>query len=178
MPRTYHDHARSNGCVLLDTGSCQLCGALMERGVHECVEVLELGFGGLGLSEPADHIYRFLMVDAHALQHPELHGRWSEHFHLTRLRLIFEHDVSWSYAMSPRLSRVLDAYKAGVPEEVLVPPPPGARGEVTAADVRAHEEDPEACRAWIERWACSVHQAWAPSHARLDRLLSRALTQM
>ena len=174
MPRHYTNFAASRGIELAGEGLCQFCGAELERGVHECVEIFELGFGGLGLSAVEDHRYRFFLVDAHALQHPELHGRWSNHFHLARLRLIFEHGVAWTYADSPRLSAVLDVYKAGVPDQVLTPPAAGERGAITSAHVRAYEADAVECRAWIERWAESVHEAWSGEHATLDELVERA----
>ncbi|MFZ1806223.1 MAG: DUF5946 family protein, partial [Cyclobacteriaceae bacterium] len=87
--------AEKNGVVLLDKGKCQFCGAHTQRGIHECLEIFNLGFQDIDFSNTENHIYRFWIVDAHTLQHPEIHGRWNNHFHLTRLHLIFKYDVQW-----------------------------------------------------------------------------------
>lgn len=108
----YIDFAAKNGVVLQNTGSCQFCGAETERGVHECLEIFNLGFQQIDFSKSPNHLFRFLIVDAHTLQHPEIHGRWNNHFHLTRLHLIFEYRVQWNYALSPKLSDHLNQYKA------------------------------------------------------------------
>src|SRR5690606_26241095 len=81
------------------------------------------------------HLSRFLSVDAHALQHPEIHGRWSNHFHLTRLNLILDKKQHWDYKKSPRLSDYLNKYKLGRPNEVLAVPQPLERGTVTSKDL-------------------------------------------
>ena len=74
------------------------------------------------------HIFRFPIVDAHSLQHPELHGRGSSEFHLARLVAVLVGGVASECSDSPRLSTVLDAHKAGVPNQRLVPPRTGKRG--------------------------------------------------
>lgn len=78
--QSYGDFAAKHGLVLDDVGPCTFCGAVLDRSVNECMEIFELGFGGLNLTAPQDNVFRFFIVDAHALQHPELHGRWSSHF--------------------------------------------------------------------------------------------------
>ena len=40
----YIDLARKNGVTLLDNGKCQFCGANTQRGIHECLEIFNLGF--------------------------------------------------------------------------------------------------------------------------------------
>ena len=74
--------AAKNGITLLANGKCQFCGAHTQRGVHECVELFNVGFQHLDFSKKENHFYRFLIVDAHTLQHSEIHGRWNNHFHL------------------------------------------------------------------------------------------------
>ncbi|WP_424963752.1 DUF5946 family protein [Ekhidna sp.] len=120
----YIDLAKKNGVVLYDTGHCQFCGAATKRGVHECVEIFSLGFQQIDYSRTENHIYRFLSVDAHTLQHPEIHGRWNNHFHLTRLHLILRQQVMWNYKLSPELSDHLNRYKAQHMDEILNPPQP------------------------------------------------------
>jgi hypothetical protein len=173
--QSYVDFAAKNGVVLDDVGPCQFCGAVLDRSVHECMEIFELGFGGLDLASLQDHIFRFLIVDAHALQHPELHGRWSSHFHLARLVAVFDEGVSWGYSDSPRLSAALDTHKAGVPDERLVPPRTGERGTHTVSDVQAVRHDEAACKAEIRAWARSVHIAWASEHRKVLPVVQRFL---
>ena len=165
--QSYVDLATKNGVVLDDVGPCQFCGAVLDRSVHECMEIFELAFGGVDLTSPQDHIFRFFIVDAHALQHPELHGRWSNHFHLARLVTVFDEGVAWRYPDSPRLSAALDVHKAGVPDERLVPPGAGERGTHTVGDVQAVRDDEAACKAEIRAWASSVHDAWASEHEKV-----------
>ena len=87
----YIDKAKKNGVTLLGNGRCQFCDAETTRGIHECVEIFSLGFQMIDYSKIDNHLYRFLTVDAHTLQHPEIHGRWNNHFHLTRQHLIFKY---------------------------------------------------------------------------------------
>ncbi len=92
-------YCRKNGVTLQDTGPCQFCGADTKRGVHECLEIFNPGFQDIDYANLVNHVYRFLIIDAHTLQHPEIHGRWSNHFHLTRLHLIFKYSIKWSYSL-------------------------------------------------------------------------------
>lgn len=174
--QSYGDFAAKNGVVLADLGPCQFCGAALDRSVHECMEIFELGFGGLDLTSPEDHIFRFFIVDAHALQHPELHGRWSSHFHLARLVAVLDEGIVWRYSDSPRLSTALDAHKAGVPDERLVPPRTGERGAHTVSDVQAVRNDEAACKAGIRTWANSVHTAWADEYDKVLPVVRHFLT--
>ena len=173
--QSYLDVAAKNGVALDDVGPCQFCGAALDRSVHECMEIFELGFGGLDLTSPQDHYVRFFIVDAHALQHPELHGRWSSHFHLARLVTVFDEGVVWRYRDSPTLSAALDVHKAGVPDERLVPPRAGQRGTHTVCDVQAVRDDEAACKAEIRAWARSVHAAWATEHEKVLPVVRRFL---
>jgi hypothetical protein len=173
--QNYVEFAAKNGVVLDDVGPCQFCGAVLDRSVHECMEIFELGFGGLDLTSPQDHIIRFFIVDAHALQHPELHGRWSSHFHLARLVAVLDEDVVWRYSDSPKLSAALDVHKTGVPHERLVPPRIGERGTHTVADVQAIRDDESACKTEIRAWARSVHAAWASEHDKVLPVVQRFL---
>ena len=64
------DQAAKNGVALLDTGICQFCGADYQRGIYECMENYNNGLLYFNFSDIDNHLYRFLSVDAHALQHP------------------------------------------------------------------------------------------------------------
>jgi Family of unknown function (DUF5946) len=129
------NQASKNGVILLNEGKCQFCGADYQKGIYECMENYNQGLEILDFNNPEYHISRFLSVDAHALQHPEIHGRWSNHFHLTRLYLIFEKRVKWDYKKSPLLSSYLNEYKVSRPNEFLIPPKSMERGNLTAKDL-------------------------------------------
>ena len=164
----YRDFAEKNGVRLLDTGPCQFCGAQTKRGIHECLEIFHLSFQTNNSID--QHLYRFLIVDAHALQHPEIHGRWSNHFHLCRLHLIFKHGVKWTYAMSPKLSDYLNAYKQGNEDEYLIPPDIQQRGTITSTQILNCSSDEQMCKALIEKWAKEVYVSWQSNHQKADAI--------
>ncbi len=164
----YTDFAEKNGVILKDTGPCQFCGAQVKRGVHECLEIFNFGFSGVDYNSLENLQYKFFVVDAHTLQHPEIHGRWNNHFHLTRLTLTLRKNVQWRYQDSPRLSDILKAYKQSHPHEVLSPPTIGARGGVTTSDVLAVQDDSEACKKKIIKWAETVYESWQAYHQTVD----------
>lgn len=165
----YVDLAAKNGVKLLDKGKCQFCGANTMRGIHECLEIFNLGFG-IDFSAPKNHIYRFFIVDAHTLQHPEIHGRWNNHFHLTRLHLIFRYDIKWTYKLSPRLSDYLNRYKIDRQNEYLVPPEIGKRGKITTTDIQAKHQNTAECKSLIKRWAQEIYDAWTDHHGIVDKI--------
>ena len=168
----YIDIANKNGVTLKGEGSCQFCGASTTRGVHECLEIFNLGFQTINFSEEANHLYRFLIVDAHTLQHPEIHGRWNNHFHLTRLHLILKYEVRWSYQLSPMLSNYLNQYKATRQDEYLQVPAGLKRGEITTTDVLSRSQDEEGCKLAIHDWAREVYHVWSDSHSIVDEIAS------
>ncbi|TRX59458.1 hypothetical protein FNH22_09870 [Fulvivirga sp. M361] len=168
--QNYIDLARKNGITLLDTGRCQFCGANTIKGVHECVEIFNLGFQSLDYSKAENHIYRFISVDAHTLQHPEIHGRWNNHFHLLRLHLIFRYHMAWNYELSPKLSDYLNAYKIDKQHEFLTPPAISKRGHITTTDVLSHSESASACKEMIKKWGQEVYQSWGNYHILVDEI--------
>jgi hypothetical protein len=115
------------------------------------------------------HISRFLSVDAHALQHPEIHGRWSNHFHLTRLNLILDKKQTWDYKKSPMLSDYLNAYKLERPNEFLLIPNPLNRGKITAKDL-IHLTTANECVDLIKEWADEVYHSWSSSHSLVSQI--------
>ncbi len=166
----YIQFAQKNRVQLIDSGPCQFCGAKTKRGIHECLEIFNLGFQEIDYSLIENHIYRFLIVDAHTLQHPEIHGRWNNHFHLSRLHLILAHNVTWTYDLSSRFSDYLKSYKVGKEHEYLTPPPVLERGHLTTTDILANSHNQDACKAIIRLWARDVYQAWGNSHPIVDSL--------
>ena len=166
----YIEFAQKNGVILKGHGACQFCGAPTQRGIHECLEVFNMGFEGVDLSNPSNHKYRFFIVDAHTLQHPEIHGRWNNHFHLTRLHLIFEYKLKWSYFLSPKLSDHLNTYKSKHPNEYLSPPPPGNRGTINSLVVQQRPSSPEETKQLVLEWAQEVYHMWQNHHRTVDKI--------
>ncbi len=166
----YISFAEKNGVTLFDKGACQFCGAKTTCGVHECLEIFNLGFEHLDFAKPESHRYRFLIVDAHALQHPEIHGRWSNHFHLSRLHLIFKYHIKWTYNLSPQLSDLLNKYKNQQKEEFLTPPEVLKRGEITSKEVKESSGNELNCKTMIEKWASETYKAWVAHHQVVDAI--------
>ena len=161
--------AHKNGVTLLSTGKCQFCGGAYQRGIFECMENYNSGNDFLNFNNVENHLFIFLSVDAHALQHPEIHGRWNNHFHLTRLHLILEKNINWDYKTSPILSDYLNEYKAVRPNEFLNPPTALNRGIITTKDfltVTTAEE----CMKLIKKWAEEVYIAWKENHVIVSQI--------
>ncbi|MBS9461284.1 hypothetical protein KIM67_02590 [Flagellimonas sp. 389] len=169
----YISFAEKNGVTLDSEGSCQFCGAKTAKGVHECVEIFNLGFSMIDYSKKENHFYRFLAVDAHTLQHSEIHGRWNNHFHLTRQHLIFEYGVFWDYNLSALLSDCLKVYKTKNPNEVLIAPSLLQRGKSTVLDVKNNTVDEISCKKSIKTWGRDVYQVWNAYHQIVDVIAKR-----
>lgn len=168
--QNYIDVAAKNGVTLLAIGKCQFCGANTNRGIHECLEIFNLGFQNIDFSNVENHIFRFLIVDAHTLQHPEIHGRWNNHFHLSRLHLIFKYDIKWSYKLSPKLSDNLNRYKVNRPDEYLNPPEILERGKITTTDILEYSTNETECKGLIKKWALEVYSKWNAHHSVADTI--------
>ncbi|WP_422361903.1 DUF5946 family protein [Reichenbachiella sp.] len=166
----YIDLAEKNSVTLLDRGQCQFCGAKTKRGIHECLEIFNLGFQEINLSNIENHIYRFLIVDAHTLQHPEIHGRWNNHFHLSRLHLIFEYGIKWTYELSPKFSDYLNKYKVQKRDEYLTPPELLKRGNITTTDIKEKSTNERECKELIKEWALEVYEKWSVHHDIVDNI--------
>ncbi len=172
----FTDQAHKNGVTLLGNGKCQFCGADYQRGVFECMENYNSGLERIDFSNPENHTYRFLSVDAHALQHPEIHGRWSNHFHLTRLNLILDKKQIWDYKKSPMLSDYLNAYKLTRPEEFLSVPKSLERGNITAKELVSASTSTE-CFELIQKWADEVYDAWSSNHSLVSEIANGFLNR-
>jgi hypothetical protein len=163
------DQANKNGVTLLDKGICQFCGADLQGGVYECMDTYSKGLDILDLNNSIYYFPRFLSVDAHALQHPEIHGRWSNHFHLTRLNLIIERKVKWDYKKSPLLSNYLNEYKLNRPNEILIPPALLKRGKITTKDL-TKATTADACVELMKNWAEEVYHSWSSNHLLVSKI--------
>lgn len=125
---------------------------------------------GIDFAEPENHIYRFFIVDAHTLQHPEIHGRWNNHFHLSRLHLIFKYNINWTYQLSPKLSDHLNAYKVSRENEHLTVPEQLQRGSITSTDILKAVDNESECKILIKNWAMEVYKAWNTNHKIVDKI--------
>ncbi|PJA39300.1 hypothetical protein CO179_05525, partial [candidate division WWE3 bacterium CG_4_9_14_3_um_filter_39_7] len=74
-----NDFVSGSNLHIVQTGPCQLCGALVKNGINECFELFHhtLGLTHSNASYAKSHL---ILVDAHALQHSEVHGKTSNHF--------------------------------------------------------------------------------------------------
>ncbi|ASS49497.1 MAG: hypothetical protein A3D31_02730 [Candidatus Fluviicola riflensis] len=163
------DQAEKNGVTLLRVGQCQFCGADYQKGIYDCMDNYNKGLELLDFTNPEYQLSRFLSVDAHALQHPEIHGRWSNHFHLTRLNLILDKQQQWDYKKSPLLSDYLNNYKSIRPNELLNIPNPMERGIITSKHL-TKATTAEECVSLIKRWADEVYLAWNSNHSLVSQI--------
>lgn len=166
----YIELAHKNGITLLDSGKCQFCNAETQRGIRECLEIFSLGFENIDFNDRENQMYRFLLTDAHVLQHPEIHGRWNNHIHLTRLRLIFHYQLKWYYSMTIQLSAVLKQYKTDHQDEFLIPPAIGNRGSITTIDIAKAYDEGLDVRELIRDWAFEVYKSWKNHHGTVDEI--------
>jgi Family of unknown function (DUF5946) len=160
---------RKNGLEIRTTGRCQLCGSDTSHGISECFEMSAKVTNMIGHQSGVRELTVFLCVDSHALQHPEAHGRWSNHFHLTRLMLILDEKIQWSYRLSPLLSEILNAYKAGREEEIIQEPGIAERGLLTVSHVGAAASESEYVET-VWKWADTVYQAYTSGHEVAGRV--------
>jgi len=156
----YKEQAAKRNVVLKTEGGCQFCGAQVSGGVDECMEKFA-ELCGVEFSNPEYRKVHFLSVDAHALQHSEVHGKLNNRFHLLRLFLIFEQGTDWDFKKSPQLSTLLKQHQI---EDELVPPPLLKRGVLTVVDV-LKATNAEEHKAFVEKWSRSVYDSWKDYHA-------------
>ena len=160
--QNFREQARKNGVMIMDTGPCQFCGAAVTGGVEACLQLASAGENG-------DHAALqnsgtlFLAVDAHALQHAEIHGPWNNAIHLLRQHLMLERRIAWRYEKTPVLSNFLKDYRQRLDAKVPASPPLGQRGALTAADV-ARAATPDEYAALVRQWAEAVYAAFAAYH--------------
>jgi hypothetical protein len=166
----FRQQAVKNGVTLIGSGACQFCGAVVEHGVAECLDLLGELAGRVRKEREYGEVHLF-SVDAHALQHPEIHGRLNNHVHLLSLCLMIERGAS--SAMGTRKPAVEKFLALGREWPPLAPPAVGERGVLTVRDIAGAsvEQRPELARRWGEEvWeAWRAHQPWV--RRTLDRLM-------
>ena len=150
---------------------CHCCGARIREGLKGCCEMF-LDLCSLGYSHPEYRQAVFYGVDAHALQHPEIHGKKSSAGHLLRLHWIFERGQQ---ARSGRVPEWWQHYLECEEIPLLEPPGVGARGDVTIADV-TKADSPREYAAHVQYWAWSAYEAWRVHHDWAGETLSRVLS--
>lgn len=174
--KDFISQAEINGYSLNGVGDCQFCGAPFEKGIFDCVNQANHALEMFDFSDLAFHQYRFLSVDAHALQHPEIHGRWSNHFHLSRLHLILEKNLVWDYKTSPLLSHYLNQYKIKNENELLNVPPVLLRGEFNSKNLLEAKSALQLAEI-ILAWSKSVYLAWQANHDLVAKISEGFLNQ-
>lgn len=164
----YLSYAKKHGIELSTVGPCQFCGASVTGGVYECHENINHLCNTLNFINPKHYEARFLSVDAMALQHCELHGPWNNHIHLTRLFLIFEHQMVWDYSKTTQLSNIINTYKKNKSES-LAPPPLRQRGEITTSYLLETNAKKE-IMVRVKTWARSVFYAYKDHHQLVSKV--------
>jgi hypothetical protein len=138
--------------------TCPYCGAAIPDGDADC-QLLYAQFLYKLYSNPDYAAVAFLTVDAHALQHPEIHGYKNNAFHLLRLCWQLEFGGDALYDRGPRWLQVQFDGKVHVPRLE----PPTQRGAVTVADAMQAQTVPELA-ALVQQWGQAVWEAWSPYH--------------
>lgn len=175
--KSWQDQADKNGLKILTHGSCQLCGSSTKDGISECVTIASLINQKVDHKISVDKMTLFLSVDAHALQHPEIHGRWNNHFHLSRLNLILNKKVRWSYNLSPLLSTVLDTYKLEHQNELIIPSPPLQRGKTTVTDVEGSQSEDDYSEI-VYLWALQVYESYKSGRSIAEKVSTLFLEKL
>jgi len=151
--------AQKKGIKLKDYGRCQFCGSNIKGGVFECFDVfndLQIHFmDGSGVNQ-------FIFVDAHCLQHSEVHGKWNNNLHLTRMYLMLEKEIEWEYSKTSRLSNVLDLYKSSHPDILIPALPVQERGHVTVMDLIELKQ--KEFESMLFKWANDVYRSYVRFH--------------
>jgi len=152
--------------------SCHCCHARVREGLKGCFELF-LERCTLGYTQMEYRQAMFFGVDAHALQHPEIHGNRSSAGHLLRLHWIFER------GQQDRAGRVPQWWQRYLEREevpYLAPPPSDQRGDVTLThEALVAADTPREHAAAMQFWAWSVYQAWQRHHEWADDTLARVL---
>ena len=153
--------------------TCSSCGAKIDGGLEACQNL----FSTLLAREYTDFAYarmNFFTTDAHALQHPEIHGV-KNMAHLIRLCWLIEHNGNPHIGMGgpPWFVKHLDGdYR---PPNLEIP---ANRGAITVVDV-ASAQNPADYEKMARTWGRSVWDAFAMHHdwarAELGQILGDRL---
>ena len=162
MPK-WLEQAAKNDLEILEDGQCQLCGSDTLHGIAECVAAAGKITHKISKEKGIQHMTIFLCVDAHALQHSQIHARWNNHFHLARLHLILVDHVQWNYDLTTLLNEVIEEYKEEHEDELIGEPDTLHRATMTVMDVEAcHDEEEYVDMVW--QWAEDVYASYRNDH--------------
>jgi len=168
--KNWIEQANKNKLKISNSGNCQLCGAKLKKGIFECVDLSNEIAIRINHEEAVNQMTLFLCVDAHALQHAEIHGRWNNHFHLSRLNLILNKNIKWNYKLSVILSEVINSYKKTHSFEIINSPIFGYRGSLTVVDVFNATNDQEYIKL-IYKWANDVYLSFShEEHIKVEKV--------
>lgn len=151
-----YEEALANG---QDANECHICGASITDGLKGCFEQ----FAELGTKSYVNPNYGrsyFYGVDAHALQHPEIHGKKNNAAHLLRLCWLFAYD---QHEQSHLVPKWWQQYLSRAEIPILEPPLFKQRGNITIATILQAQNDEEHLQL-MRDWAESVYQAWQAHH--------------
>ncbi|HEY3227933.1 MAG TPA: DUF5946 family protein [Roseiflexaceae bacterium] len=145
---------------------CRCCGAHVPNGVQGCFELYtQLSVQPVAqAAPPAASTYR---VNAHALQHPEIHGKTNNAAHLLWLCWLFEYDGDADLPGGPPWWQ-RNPKRSEVPTLVA----PDFRGALTVVDV-ARAPSPNEHLMLAEQWARAVYHAWQAHHDWARREIQR-----
>ncbi|MFZ6818169.1 DUF5946 family protein [Undibacterium sp. Ji22W] len=172
MPK-WLEQAAKNELEILEDGQCQLCGSDTFHGITECVSTAGKITHKISQEKGIQHQTIFLCVDAHALQHTLIHGRWNNHFHLARLHLILVDHIQWTYDLTTILNEVLDDHKKQHPNEKIAEPDQAHQAKLTVIDVDASHDDDEYVRL-VWEWAQQVYASFA-EHDAINHAIAQRL---
>jgi hypothetical protein len=168
----WYEFANKNELTIIENGNCQLCRSKVDRGIVECIDIASQITHQIDHNKGIELMTIFLCVDSHALQHSEIHGRWNNHFHLTRLNLILNRKIKWTYKLSPVLSNILDKYKVNKDDEIIRNPAIGMRGRLTVRDVaNTNNEDEYVKTVWS--WAEEVINTFKEASSIINDISDR-----
>ncbi len=149
---------------------CHCCGGQVNEGVKGCFELFS-ELCARGYTDPHYGAATFYGVDAHALQHPEIHGKKNNAAHLLRLHWIFERGAYMHSGVVPAWWQ--QYLQCG---DVPLLTPPTQRGTITVVEV-ARAQTPQAYATLMQQWARTVYDAWHTHHAWARRELARLLPE-
>jgi hypothetical protein len=152
--QTLEDYAHKSGVALEKEGVCQFCGSHVTGGVYECFDIFYKIVGEAAIPVDTRADVQLIIVDAHALQHSEVHGIRNNNYHLLRLLGIYEYHMSSRIGADYTfLSPVLDPR---VSVMRLESPLVGNRGYMTISDIVETKNNET-----IKKWGQEVLNAWS-----------------
>jgi hypothetical protein len=157
--------AKKNGVALINYGRCQFCGSHTEGGVYGCFDI----YNNMASLVKMGSVEHFLWADAHALQHSEVHGKWNNNLHLTRLYLITQRKMDWNFEKTPLLSKTLNLYKINNEQKIIISPPALSRGEITVTDFIKIQTE-EALIKLVQKWANKVYDSYSLYHSTANEI--------